>query len=159
MFQYNVVHGHWHLNFIIYLFLCHDILFLWWFSIILNLWAIKKQVTDQIGPQDCSLLTSGLEGNILWRLENHLYYWLTQGFPAGVVVKNLPAIVEDARDAGGWEYSLEKEMQSTSVFLPGKFPGQRSLVGYSTWCHKESDMTEHLLTLKSWVIFILSCHY
>ena len=59
----------------------------------------------------------------------------------------------------GWEYSLEKEKQPTSGFLPGKFCGQRSLVGYSTWCHRESGMTEHLLTLKSWVIFILSCHY
>ena len=31
----------------------------------------------------------------------------------------------------------------TPVFLPGKFHGQRSLVGYSPWGHKESDMTEH----------------
>ena len=29
------------------------------------------------------------------------------------------------------------------LFLPGKFHGQRSLVGYSPWGHKESDMTEH----------------
>ena len=36
-----------------------------------------------------------------------------------------------------------KKWQSTSVFLPGKFHGQRSLVGYSPWGHKESDMTEH----------------
>ena len=25
------------------------------------------------------------------------------------------------------------------VFLPGKFHGQKSLVGYSSWGHKESD--------------------
>ena len=31
----------------------------------------------------------------------------------------------------------------TPVFLPGKPHGQRSLVGYSPWDHKESDMTEH----------------
>ena len=31
----------------------------------------------------------------------------------------------------------------TPVFLPGKFHGQRSLVGYSPWGRKESDMTEH----------------
>ena len=29
------------------------------------------------------------------------------------------------------------------VFLPGKVPGQRNLVGYSPWGHRESDMTEH----------------
>ena len=32
----------------------------------------------------------------------------------------------------------------TNVFLPGKSHGQRSLVGYSPWGHKESDMTERL---------------
>ena len=35
-------------------------------------------------------------------------------------------------------------MQSTSVFLPGEPHGQRSLVGYSSWGHKESDRTEEL---------------
>ena len=32
--------------------------------------------------------------------------------------------------------------QPTSVLLPGKSHGQRSLVGYSPWGHKESDTTE-----------------
>ena len=34
---------------------------------------------------------------------------------------------------------LEKGMQPTSVFLPGGFHGQRSLVGYSPWGYKETD--------------------
>ena len=34
-----------------------------------------------------------------------------------------------------------REWQPTSVFLPGEFHGQRSLVGYSSWDHKESDTT------------------
>ena len=33
----------------------------------------------------------------------------------------------------GWEDPLEEEMVTHSVFLPGKFHGQRSLVGYSSW--------------------------
>ena len=41
----------------------------------------------------------------------------------------------------------------TPVFLPGEPHGQRSLVGYIPWGHKESDMTERLnmpaLTLTS----------
>ena len=41
-----------------------------------------------------------------------------------------------------WEDSLEEGMQPTPVFLPGKSYGQRSLVGYSPWGHKESDMSE-----------------
>ena len=40
----------------------------------------------------------------------------------------------------GWENPLEKEMATTPVFLPGKSHGQRSLSGYSSWGHKESDM-------------------
>ena len=32
--------------------------------------------------------------------------------------------------------------QPTSVLLPGKSRGQRSLVGYSPWGRKESDATE-----------------
>ena len=39
--------------------------------------------------------------------------------------------------------SLGQEDPPTPVFLPGKFHGQRSLVGYSPWGHKESDMTKH----------------
>ena len=35
-------------------------------------------------------------------------------------------------------------MKLTSVFLPGKFHGQKSLVHHSPWCHKEFDMTEQL---------------
>ena len=30
-------------------------------------------------------------------------------------------------------------MTTHPVLLPGKFHGQRSLVGYSPWCHKELD--------------------
>ena len=37
-----------------------------------------------------------------------------------------------------------REWLPTPVFLPGESHGQRSLVGYSPWCHKESDMTEQL---------------
>ena len=36
-----------------------------------------------------------------------------------------------------------KKWKPTSVFLPDKFHGQRSLVGYSPWGHEESDSTEH----------------
>ena len=41
---------------------------------------------------------------------------------------------------------LIRKWQPIPVFLPGEFHGQRSLVGYSPWCHKELDMTEWLST-------------
>ena len=37
-----------------------------------------------------------------------------------------------------------RKWQPTPVFLPGEFYGQRSLAGYSSCSHKESDMTERL---------------
>ena len=33
-------------------------------------------------------------------------------------------------------------MATPSSILAGEFHGQRSLMGYSPWAHKESDMTE-----------------
>ena len=42
------------------------------------------------------------------------------------------------------KFLWRREWKSTPVFLPGEFHGQRSLVSYSPWSHKESDMTERL---------------
>ena len=39
-----------------------------------------------------------------------------------------------------------KEWHTAPVFLPRKFHGQRSLLGYNPGGHKESDMTEQLST-------------
>ena len=56
---------------------------------------------------------------------------LCEGFPGGPVVKNLPAKQEMQVQSLGQKDPLEKEMAPTSVFLPGKSPGQRSPAGYS----------------------------
>ena len=45
-----------------------------------------------------------------------------------------------------------RQWQPTSVLLPGKSQGWRSLVGCSQWGHEESDMTERLH-----IHFSLSC--
>ena len=58
------------------------------------------------------------------------------------MVKHLPTMWETRVQSLCWEDLLEKEWQPTPVFLPGKTPGQRSLVGYSPWGRKESDTTE-----------------
>ena len=53
---------------------------------------------------------------------------------------------ESACNSGepGWEDPLEKGMEPTPVFWPGKSHGQRSLAGYSPWGRTESDMPERL---------------
>ena len=61
------------------------------------------------------------------------------------MVMNLPAVQETWIQSLGQKDPLEKGMAPTPVFLFGEFHGQRTLVGYSSWGHKESDMTEQLL--------------
>ena len=63
-----------------------------------------------------------------------------------LVVKNPLA---NAGDIKRWELDpwvgkipWRRAQQPTSVFLPGKFHGKRSLAGYSPRCCKELDMTE-----------------
>ena len=56
--------------------------------------------------------------------------------------KNLPEMQEMLVGSLGREDPLEEKWQPTPVFLPGESHGQRSLVGYSPWGHKESDTTE-----------------
>ena len=59
------------------------------------------------------------------------------------MVKNLPAMQETQVPSLGWEDPLEEEMATHSSILAWKIP-QRSLVGYSSWGYKESDMTKRL---------------
>ena len=65
------------------------------------------------------------------------------GFPGGSAAKNLPVTHEVQVPFLGLEGPLEEGM-ATQVFMPGGSPEQRSLVGYSPYSHKESDMTEQL---------------
>ena len=61
------------------------------------------------------------------------------------MVKHLSTMQETWVQSLGWEDPLwRRKWQSTPVLLPGKSHGQRSLVGYSSWGHKESDTTEQL---------------
>ena len=63
-------------------------------------------------------------------------------------VKNPPALQETRVRSLGQEDSLENGMLTTPVFLPGEFHGQRSLVAYSPWDHKELDMSERLTVIQ-----------
>ena len=48
-----------------------------------------------------------------------------------------------------------RKWQPTPVFLPGKFHGQRSLAGYSSWNHRELDIADNVYMLISLFIFSL----
>ena len=62
-----------------------------------------------------------------------------------LVVKNPSANGGDMRpkfDSWVGKISWRRTWQSTPVFLPGEYHGQRSLVGYSPCSRTELDMTE-----------------
>ena len=59
----------------------------------------------------------------------------TLGFPDNSDGKESACNVGDLGSIPGSGRSLEKEMATIPVFLPGESPGQKSLVGYSPWCH------------------------
>ena len=66
---------------------------------------------------------------------------------AALVVKNPLVNTGDMRQRfSPWVRKIpwRREWLPTPVFLPGEFHGQRSLLGYSPWGHKELDMTERL---------------
>ena len=60
------------------------------------------------------------------------------------MVKSLPAVQETGIQSLGQEDPWRRERLPTPVFLPGESHGQGSLVGYSPWGCKESDVTEQL---------------
>ena len=57
-------------------------------------------------------------------------------------VKNLPAMQETQFNPWIRKIPWRRKWQPTPVFLPGKYYGQRSLVGYSPWGCKQLDTTE-----------------
>ena len=72
------------------------------------------------------------------------YSW---AFLVAQTVKNLPTVQETWIRFLGWEDPLEESTATYSNILAWRIPhGQRSLVGYSPWGYKESDMTERLST-------------
>ena len=78
------------------------------------------------------------------------------------MVKNLPAM-QTWVDPWIRNIPWRRKWQPTPVFLPGKAHWQRSLVGYSPWGRKESDVTErlHFTSLQAYndsTTFVISRH-
>ena len=79
----------------------------------------------------------------MWTIFKVFIESVSQG---ALVIKNPPC---QCRRCEGFGFHLwvrkipwSRKWHPSSVFLPGKFHGQRSLVGYSPWGHKELDTTE-----------------
>ena len=55
------------------------------------------------------------------------------------------------------EMDLRRQWQPNPVFLLGKHHGQKSLVGYSPWGHKQVEATEHAHTQR-WMVIDAGIH-
>ena len=73
--------------------------------------------------------------NFAYMMEKGYYFAILisiLGFPGVKVIKNPPVNAGDTEGAGlipGWKDSLEEKIATHSSFLPGRYHGQRSLVG------------------------------
>ena len=75
---------------------------------------------------------------------NYQYLHKHQGFPGGSDGKASACNVGDPGSIPGSGRSPGEGNGNPLQYLPGEFHGWRSLVGYSPWGHKESDMIEQL---------------
>ena len=88
-----------------------------------------------------------------------LIHIIEQGFPVGSDGKESACNAGDPSSIpGSGRFSWRREWQPTPVFLPGEFPGQRIMAGYSPWGPKELDTSERL-TLSLFHFLIIEHSY
>ena len=77
-------------------------------------------------------------------------FYPNDGFPSGSAGKELACQCRRYKRSQFYPWvgkvPWRRKGQPAPVLMPGKYHGQRSLVNYSPWCHKDSDMTEHACT-------------
>ena len=82
--------------------------------------------------------------SISFPISKQVCHWGPRGKKKNKTEPNLPADVGDIKRCGFDPRSgrsiWRRKWQPTPVFLPGECHGQRSLVGYSPWGLKESEM-------------------
>ena len=96
-----------------------------WKLILIGVWKKKKTTPDEYFLKAVVYLTMGLPWWLRW--------WRV------CLQCRRPGF-----DTWVWKIPWRGEWQPTPVFLPGEFHGQKSLACYSSWGHKEWDMTEQL---------------
>ena len=88
------------------------------------------------------LQSMGLQKDKTWRLNNNRDSYSKSGNNLGYNMKKIQFsgfVLNEVKIAQLCPYNGRRTWQPTPVFLPGKFHGWRSLVGYSPWGRKESE--------------------
>ena len=105
--------------------------------------SVRSPSTATSSSERRALKTSPAETRTqLWSSGTNIVEWMISGLPWWLSGKESTC---QWRRCGfdPWVRKIpwREKWQPTPVFLPGKSHGQRSLVGYSPWGHKELDMT------------------
>ena len=79
---------------------------------------------------------------------SHIYFYITKGFPGGSSGEESSCQCRRGKGCrfDPWVGKISWKWQPIPVFLPRKFNGQRSLVGYSPEAHKELTWLKQLST-------------
>ena len=100
--------------------------------------------------------------NIIYSEKTHTHIFIYEkqlGFPGGSSGKESACSAGDLGSILGWRRSpREWNDYPLTVFWPGESLRQRSLVGYSPYGSKESDITERLTLTQQWEYSILKDH-
>ena len=120
-------------------------------------WKIYIKTWQRFKPLDQDRLYRIYPKEIIRYTQRYTHKYNTLfGLPRWRCVNHLPANAGD--DEGDASSILGSERSPgggnsnpAPVFFPGKFHGQRSLVGYSPWSHKELDTTEHAGTCNTFI--------
>ena len=119
----------------------NSFMFLFVLFCVLRIWLGNCQVGDPIiwpgRSVSCRILPNCCQPS------RELPVLLPLGFPDGTSSKESACNAEDPASIPESGRS-PREWQSTPVLFPRESHGQKSLVGYSPWGHKESDTTEQL---------------
>ena len=100
----------------------------------------KKEKQGKIQEKNDKTKTKHIKVTLNWNVQLYQILLLDRSCPSICVFVQLVKI---------YMYTYiywRRKWQPIPVFLPGKFHGQKSLVGYSPWGHKEPDTTEHTHT-------------
>ena len=106
-------------------------------------WSVSPSITLSRDRQK-----SQETNKIIVQICHSIYFKTIVGFPGGASNKESTCQCRRQR-FNPWVGKMpwRRKWQPTAGFLPGKSPGQRSLVSYTPWGRKESDTARHTQTL------------
>ena len=121
-----------------------------------SMWDLSSPTRDQTYSlhQELRILTTGPSGKSRYSI------YIVFGLPGGSDSKESACNAGHVSSIPGLgRFPWRREWLPTPVCWPGEFHGQRSLVGYSPWGHKESETTEHFHYIVFATIYRISTLY